>query len=104
LEEAIASIWRDALGVAAVDRTASFFDLGGNSLLLVKVHKRLCDQHQSRLSLADLFHFPTVASLAAHLSSADLPVTTGAGSSRAQSRRLATARRRDSIPINSGER
>jgi natural product biosynthesis luciferase-like monooxygenase protein len=97
LEEEIAAIWREELGIPEVSRSASFFDLGGNSLLLVKVHRRLCEGRGARLSLADLFHYPTVAALAAHL--ADEPVITSAGVARAAARRSALTRRREPAPV-----
>jgi hypothetical protein len=102
LEEEIAAIWQEALGVPSVSRSKSFFDLGGNSLLLVKVHRRLCDARSTRLSLADMFHFPTVAALAAHLSAA--ADGTSVGAARAVARRQAVARRRDPMLQSSEQR
>ncbi len=66
LEEEIAAVWREVLGVAAVGRDDNFFDLGGHSLLLAKVHARL--RHRlAGLEALDLFRYPTIAALAAHL-------------------------------------
>jgi hypothetical protein len=45
----------------------NFFDLGGRSLLLVRVHGRLCELLRREISMIDLFRHPTVASLAGHL-------------------------------------
>ena len=67
LEERIASIWRDLLGLDAVSATRNFFDLGGHSLLLAQVHVRLQEAVDSSLSIVDLFRFPTIGSLAEHL-------------------------------------
>jgi hypothetical protein len=67
LERAIAAAWTDALQVDHVGRADNFFDLGGHSMLLVRVHDRLRAELDPELSLLDLFQHPTVAGLAAHL-------------------------------------
>jgi hypothetical protein len=63
-EKLIASIWADVLGVEKVGLHDSFFDLGGHSLLIVRVHSRLEKQVPNPPSLVDLFQYPTVATLA----------------------------------------
>ena len=73
LERQIAAIWSEVLETdEVVDRSASFFDLGGHSLLLTRVlhslrERGLADQ---RLTVVDLLTLPTVASLARHLGEA----------------------------------
>ncbi len=71
LEEQIASVWRELLGVDAVSASRNFFDLGGHSLLLAQVHARLQDSIEPEpsppLSIVELFRHPTIHSLAAHL-------------------------------------
>jgi acyl-coenzyme A synthetase/AMP-(fatty) acid ligase/acyl carrier protein len=66
-EEKIASIWRDLLKIDRVGVNDSFFDLGGHSLLLVRMHRRLKADFGSRLSIVELFQYPTVAALASHM-------------------------------------
>lgn len=68
-EHQIAAVWQWALKLERVGIHDSFFDLGGHSLLLVQVHGRLRETY-SRLTLIDLFRYPTVSTLAAQLSSA----------------------------------
>ncbi len=68
LERIIAVVWQEALGVEKVGIHDNFFDLGGHSLLLAKVHSRLREVLERDLSLVDLFKNPTVSSLAAALS------------------------------------
>jgi hypothetical protein len=63
----ISAVWRDVLGVAEVDRQATFVELGGHSLLLALVQKRLETELGQRIPLARLFEHPTIAGLAAHL-------------------------------------
>ncbi|HVW20569.1 MAG TPA: amino acid adenylation domain-containing protein [Opitutaceae bacterium] len=69
LEETIARVWGDVLGRAGVAADRSFFDLGGHSLLLLRVQARLQAELGRALPLLDLFSHPTVRSLAAHLES-----------------------------------
>jgi amino acid adenylation domain-containing protein len=67
LERQIAGIWRDVLRLDEVGRHDNFFDLGGRSLLLVRVHARLREATGHDLSILDLFRYPTVAALSAHV-------------------------------------
>ena len=60
IEQSIAAIWRGVLGVEQVGATDNFFDLGGHSLLLVRVHDQLKEKLKIELTLVDLFRFPTI--------------------------------------------
>ncbi|MEQ1503707.1 MAG: amino acid adenylation domain-containing protein, partial [Myxococcota bacterium] len=66
LERDVARVWAEVLGLDQVGVTDNFFDLGGHSLLLSKLHARLDAELGLGLSLVDLFRFPTVAAQAAH--------------------------------------
>ncbi|MDX1643223.1 MAG: amino acid adenylation domain-containing protein [Thermoanaerobaculia bacterium] len=63
-ERQIAEIWSEVLKVESVERHDNFFDLGGHSLLLLQVFSRLHGIYGRRVSVIDLFRYPTVASLA----------------------------------------
>jgi acyl carrier protein len=63
----IAGIWAQALGLSRVGLHDNFFDLGGHSLLLMKVQRQLEQALDVRVSVIDLFRCTTVATLAAHL-------------------------------------
>jgi len=99
LEEEIAAVWREVLGLAetagaaALDAEESFFEVGGNSLLLVRVHtrlrERLGDSH--RLTIPDLIQHPTIAALASHLSERE---NTAAAASEDLSQHTAKTRER----------
>ncbi len=65
-EQEVAEAWCAVLGLPSVGPDTNFFEAGGSSLLLVEVHRRLRARHPD-LPLVDLFRFPTVESLAAHL-------------------------------------
>ncbi|MGH9628562.1 MAG: phosphopantetheine-binding protein [Bryobacteraceae bacterium] len=67
VERIIASIWREALSLEAVGTNDNFFDLGGHSLLMVRVHSKLREMFKTDLSIVDLFRYPTIKSLARSL-------------------------------------
>ena len=68
-EKLVAGLWRSLLEIDHVGIHDSFFDLGGHSLLLVRARRELCRLfRRDDIALADLFAYPTVSSLAAHLS------------------------------------
>ncbi len=102
LEQQIVEVWKDVLKVPKVGVRDNFFDLGGHSLLAIQVLRSLKETLQRNLAITDIFRFPTVQSLAAHLSD-DSSVGAAAkqGQDRAQGRRAAMARRqsgRESLP------
>ncbi|MFH9857543.1 amino acid adenylation domain-containing protein [Streptomyces althioticus] len=68
LESRLAEVWCDVLGRDRVGLDDNFFDLGGNSLLLVTAQTAVNRAFGSDLSVVDLFAHPTVRDLARHLS------------------------------------
>ena len=93
VEQALAAIWADVLRVERVGRDHGFFQLGGHSLLLVKLQARIRAQMGRQVSVVDLFRFPTVASLAEHLDADSPAPAPRRGSERAARRRALTAAR-----------
>lgn len=67
LEQAVAGLWQRILRVEHVGLDDNFFDLGGDSLLLVAVHSNLQKEMKIEIPVVDLFEFTTVRTLAAHL-------------------------------------
>ena len=68
IEKEIATIWKRILGVREVGSKDSFFALGGHSLLAVQAHREIRDTlGAAKLTITDIFRFPTLAALAAHL-------------------------------------
>ena len=59
-ERAVAEIWRDILGVDSVGAQDDFFDLGGHSMMIVRVIYQINANAQVRLGVPDLFRNPTV--------------------------------------------
>ncbi|MFJ8579613.1 condensation domain-containing protein [Micromonospora sp. NPDC093277] len=64
VEEAIADIWRELLGVDEVGPTDNFFSLGGHSLLATKLAGQIDARYGVRLPLRELFGNPTIGWLA----------------------------------------
>jgi hypothetical protein len=67
MERLIVAVWGELLQLELVGIHDNFFDLGGHSLLLVQVHSRLEALLGRTLPMVDMFRFPTVEALAAHL-------------------------------------
>lgn len=98
IEAQIRSIWCDLLKLGQVRLTDNFFDIGGHSLLAIQVHRRLCAELEQPVQLTDIFRFPTIASLGAHLSGASAADGTSnaaalGGQNRAEMRRDMNRRR-----------
>jgi nonribosomal peptide synthetase DhbF len=66
-ELTVAAIWQGVLAVDAVGVADNFFDLGGNSLLLIQVLSRLRQQIHRSVEMTDLFRYPNIRTLAEHL-------------------------------------
>ncbi len=67
LEELVAGIWADILGLKRVGIHEDFFQIGGNSLLATQVVSRLSSALQVEIPLRKLFTSPTLAQLAESL-------------------------------------
>ncbi len=69
VERKLAAAWEMVFAPAVVSRTDDFFlDLGGHSLIAATTVSRLREQPAfAGLSVLDVYHFPTVAALAAEL-------------------------------------
>ncbi|MHC2677895.1 amino acid adenylation domain-containing protein [Bradyrhizobium diazoefficiens] len=64
LEQELAGIWSEVLGVAEVGIDDVFFDIGGHSLAIAQVAARVKRQLGVQLPLRTMFDSPTIASLA----------------------------------------
>lgn len=68
LEHRLARIWSTVLGLERVDVTDNFFDLGGTSLSMLRLHAAIRREVDDRVSLLTLYQNPSVRALARRLS------------------------------------
>lgn len=95
LERTIAAIWADALEIPKVGIHDNFFDLGGHSLLIPRVHAAIQDRLGRELPMTDLFRHPTVAALAECIARGESePAVAAAVHRRARQQREALERQR----------
>jgi amino acid adenylation domain-containing protein len=64
LEQQIAAVWQEVLGVERVGLHDNFFELGGNSLAGLRVIGRLKDRLRVGISEVSLYEAPTIAAMA----------------------------------------
>jgi amino acid adenylation domain-containing protein len=69
MERRVAALWREVLG-AGVGVDENFFDAGGDSLRLFRLHALLRERLGAELEMVDLFRLPTVRDVAARLDGA----------------------------------
>jgi len=90
LETKLAAVWSDVLGVEPVGRDDGFFDLGGSSLLAVRMAARVRDELGIDVPLVKLFDRPTLAGFASAAAAATAPAqvpAAGAAPARPSPRR-----------------
>ncbi|GAB1537675.1 hypothetical protein NUACC21_03250 [Scytonema sp. NUACC21] len=68
LQQTIADTWQTVLGIEKVSINDNFFDLGGHSLLISQVNAQLREKLQRDISVVEMFQYPSISSLAEHLS------------------------------------
>jgi amino acid adenylation domain-containing protein len=90
-EERLAEIWAKVLKVERVGRNDNFFDLGGHSLLMAQVQAIVSREFNTKLSIVELFQYPTTRSLARHMS------TPSSSSARPQKAQERTRRRKEAM-------
>lgn len=78
-ERVLAKVWSDLLGYQSIGVQDNFFDMGGNSLLAVRLFAAIRKRFSVSLPLATLFEAQTIADLAKLLAEPeqDAPVTSG---------------------------
>jgi acyl transferase domain-containing protein len=93
MERVVARIWEALLGIEGIGVDDNFFDLGGDSLLLMRLQVKIQQTSGINLSSAEMFQYSTISSLAQRLSQ-PLPPPTELESiqDRAQMQKAALAR------------
>jgi nonribosomal peptide synthetase DhbF len=66
-EAMLCSLFAEALGVALVDIDSNFFEMGGHSLLAIRLGRRIQDELRAEFPIAGVYTHPVVKDLAALL-------------------------------------
>jgi amino acid adenylation domain-containing protein len=93
MEQNLIALWKRILRVDPIGLDDNFFDIGGDSLLLVAVHSNLQKTLHIEIPVTDLFEFTTVRTLARRLGSQKAP----AASSPVSDSQLQAQRQRDAF-------
>ncbi|APM39628.1 non-ribosomal peptide synthetase [Clostridium kluyveri] len=67
IEKTLVSICREFLPVSSIGINDNFFDIGASSIILNQITHRLESIYPGKISVTDLFAYPTIAKLAAFL-------------------------------------
>jgi aryl carrier-like protein len=95
VEQRVLSVWQETLGKDEIGVDDNFFDIGGHSLLVVRMHRRLKEVVVERpVSLTDLYRFPTIRGFAEFIASDGSSDSAKAGADRAARRKQSLERRR----------
>lgn len=76
-EASLVSIWCELLELPSISTEDNFFEIGGHSLLVMRMRDAIKQQLKLEVDIVDLFRFPTVRSLAQHLQQSDTPQAAG---------------------------
>ena len=95
LAEQIRTAWCEVLGNDRIGYDDGFFDLGGTSVDMIKIHAKLQDRLPKPVAVVDMFFtYPTISALVAHLQPAPVAETASAQTQSAADRnRRASAQR-----------
>jgi amino acid adenylation domain-containing protein len=72
IEQDLAQIWMELLGITAVGLNRDFFELGGHSLLAIQVVSRIQEHFGVELAVEDIFQHTTIKELAGLVMQAQL--------------------------------
>lgn len=88
-EKRLASIWNQVLKTDEFDTNDNFYDVGGHSLLLIKMKYMVDSEFGINVSVVDLFQYPTIKMLAEVIASANVNKTKSDIANRAAAQRQA---------------
>jgi amino acid adenylation domain-containing protein len=96
LEKRLAQVWQETLELDQVGVHDNFFDLGGHSLLMLRIQGKVRTLFNRDLSIVEMFRYPTISSMAELLDSEPQKKQSFEESQeRAAVARAATRRRRE---------
>jgi acyl transferase domain-containing protein/thioesterase domain-containing protein len=104
VERTIVGFWQELLGVEKVGVGDSFFDLGGHSLIAVRLFAKIKKAYQVDYPISVLFEAPTIERCAAMIREAIGPTAAAtAGAVPAAPREAHRSRYTHLVPMHSGE-
>jgi acyl carrier protein len=65
-------IWKEVLGDVEIGINDNFFDLGGNSIKIVRMVRAVNDRYERRMTVLNAFEFPTIAAISDFLKESNL--------------------------------
>jgi len=71
LEQNISNIFTELLGINCFRNTDNLFDLGGNSLMAIRLSNILYEKYNIKLEVIKIFEYPSIKELARYLSSSN---------------------------------
>lgn len=83
MEQNISNIFTELLGIKCFRNADNFFDLGGNSLMAIRLTNMIYEKYNIKLEVVKIFEYPSIKDLARYLSSInndtvnDSPVLSG---------------------------
>ena len=95
IEETLATIWADVLGIEKIGTHDNFFELGGHSLLATKVISRCHQAFSKEIPLQCLFENPTIATLARTIAKYQ-----NQAAKLSEYKTISPREKRDSIPLS----
>lgn len=75
IERTIALVWQEVLQIEKVGIHHNFFELGGQSLAIARVVGKLQEIFHRKISVVDLFQYPTIRGMSQYLSQEDRETT-----------------------------
>jgi len=67
IEQHVAGAWKEVLGYDELDVHANFFEIGGDSILITKIHTLIEENYRGMTTIADMFSYPTIARISEYL-------------------------------------
>jgi acyl-coenzyme A synthetase/AMP-(fatty) acid ligase/acyl carrier protein len=98
VETKVAALWQEVLGIDQVGMNDNFFDLGGHSLLVVRLHQLLKKALNPSIPMTSLYRFPTIRGFVQNLSGGDKSDAAEQARDRGQARREQLSRMRGNRP------
>lgn len=92
-EKELAEIWKSVLGIEQIDRSDSFFDIGGDSLSIVMVMARIPQKFYVEIMLEDVYKNPQLKEFAAIIDAAD----------QCAHQPMTRAKQKDDYPVSSAQ-